>query len=145
MKKLLWIVVILVFWSSSLFAASIYGKKGKGPLKITTHIANYLEFYFSGGKRGKYKKRQKNAWKPFFIVISVDGREYYDFIMPDTYSGSYQPGNYVGKALQQCKKLSGKECFVFADKYKIIWDNGSDKSKRRLKNTPQTNSLRQRI
>ena len=59
MKKLLGIVVILVFCSSSLFAASIYGKKGKGPLKITTHIANMLEYYFSGGTRGGYKKRQK--------------------------------------------------------------------------------------
>ena len=66
-------------------------------------------------------KRQKNAWKPFFIVISVDGREYYDFVMPDTYSGSYEQGNYVGQSIQICEKLSGKKCFVFADKYKIIF------------------------
>jgi len=133
MKKLLGIVVILVFWSSSLFAASVYGKKGKGPLKLSKNVANTLEYYFSGGRMGVYKKKQDHAWNPFFIVISTDGREYDYFVMPQSYSGSFEPGNYVGKALQSCKKRSGKECFVFADKYKIIWDNGSDKKKRRLK------------
>ena len=133
MKKFIIVLLLLIFWSNSSFAASIYGKKGKGPLKITTRTANTLEYYFSGGTRGAYKQKQDRAWKPFFIVISVDGKEFSYFVMPDSYSGSFAPGNYVGQALQECKKLSGKECFVFADKYKIIWDNGSDKKKRRLK------------
>ena len=126
-------MVILVFWSSSLFAASVYGKKGKGPLKLSKNVANTLEYYFSGGRMGVYKKKQDYAWNPFFIVISTDGREYDYFVMPQSYSGSFNPGNYVGKSLQSCKKRSGKECFVFSHKYKIIWDNGSDKKKRRLK------------
>ena len=75
MKKLLGIVVILVFCSSSLFAASIYGKKGKGPLKLSKNVANTLEYYFSGGRMGVYKAKQDRAWNPFFIVISTDGRE----------------------------------------------------------------------
>ena len=133
MKKLLGILVILVFWSSSLSAASIYGRKGKGPLKLSKNVANNLEYYFSGGRMGVYKKKQDHAWNPFFIVISTDGREYDYFVMPQSYSGSFEPGNYVGKSLQSCKKRSGKECFVFAHKYKIIWDNGSDKKKRKLK------------
>ena len=41
--------------------------------------------------------------------------------------------NYVGMALIDCKKKSGKECFLFASRYKIVWDNGSDKKRRKLK------------
>ena len=96
-------------------------------------VANNLEYYFSGGRMGVYKKKQDHAWNPFFIVISTDGREYDYFVMPQSYSGSFEPGNYVGKSLQSCKKRSGKECFVFEQKYKIIWENGSDKKKRKLK------------
>lgn len=36
-------------------------------------------------------------------------------------------------ALIDCKKKSGKECFLFASRYKIVWDNGSDKKRRKLK------------
>ena len=32
-----------------------------------------------------------------------------------------------------CKKKSGQECYLFANGYKIVWDNGSNKKKRRLK------------
>ena len=42
-------------------------------------------------------------------------------------------GNYVGRARKKCKEKSGKECFIFASKNRIVWDNGSDKKKRRLK------------
>ena len=135
MKRLLAYLFLALFLlsSSSSFAASTIGKRGKGPLKLSTNVANILEYFFSGGTVGKYKKKQDRAWNPFFIVISTDGREYDYFVMPQSYSGSFNPGNYVGKSLQSCKKRSGKECFVFADKYKIIWDNGSDKKKRRLK------------
>ena len=37
------------------------------------------------------------------------------------------------KTRKDCKKKSGQKCFLFANAYKIVWDNGTDKKKRRLK------------
>ena len=41
--------------------------------------------------------------------------------------------HYAGIAIAGCKKKSNQECFLFANAYKIVWDNGSNKKKRRLK------------
>ena len=40
---------------------------------------------------------------------------------------------YAGLAVKDCQKKSGKKCYLFANGYKIVWDNGSDKKRRRLK------------
>ena len=46
MKKLLGIAVLIVLFSTSLFAGVTTGYKfGKGPLKLTKHMANTLEFF----------------------------------------------------------------------------------------------------
>ena len=41
--------------------------------------------------------------------------------------------HYAGMAVGDCKKKSGQECYLFANGYRIVWDNGSNKKKRRLK------------
>ena len=130
LKKLLGIVVLGLLWCNVGFAGII----GKGPLKVTQQTAELLEDYFSGGKKGKFAKRKNETpWSPMFIVISSDGRHVQAFVLPNNYQGSYEQGNYIGQARIKCRKQSGKECFVFAKKRRIVWDNGSDKSKRSLK------------
>ena len=133
MKKLLGIVVLIVLFSTSLFAGVTTGYKfGKGPLKLTKHMANTLEYFFSGGKKGAYAKKQKSGWKPGLIAISVDGNYSSYFRHPFNVT-QIDNKAYWGIAIAQCKKKSGKECFLFANGYKIVWDNGSNKKKRRLK------------
>ena len=133
MKKLLGIVVLIVLFSTSLFAGVTTGYKfGKGPLKLTKHMADTLEFFFSGGTRGAYAEKQKSGWKPGLIAISVDGNSYSFFRHP-FHVTEIDNKAYWGIAISQCKKKSGKECFLFANGYKIVWDNGSNKKKRRLK------------
>jgi len=133
MKKLLGIVLLIVLFSTSLFAGVTTGYKlGKGPLKLTKHMANTLEYFFSGGKKGAYAKKQKSAWKPGLIAISVDGNYSSYFRHPFNVT-QIDSKAYWGIAIAKCKKKSGKECFLFANGYKIVWDNGSNKKKRRLK------------
>ena len=108
-------------------------KAGKGPLKVSQYIAEVLEWYFSGGTVGKWAKKQKDPWIGEIIVISPDGRYQYHYTTPKRYQDSVATGNYVGIARKKCKKESGQECFLFASRNKIVWDNGSDKKKRRLK------------
>ena len=133
MKKLIGIVLLIVLFSTSLFAGVTTGYKlGKGPLKLTKHMANTLEYFFSGGKKGAYAKKQKFGWKPGLIAISVDGNYSSYFRHPFNVT-QIDSKAYWGIAIAQCKKKSGKECFLFANGYKIVWDNGSNKKKRRLK------------
>ena len=133
MKKLLGIVLLIVLFSTSLFAGVTTGYKlGKGPLKLTKHMANTLEYFFSGGKKGAYAKKQKSAWKPGLIAISVDGNYSSYFRHPFNVT-QIDSKAYWGIAIAKCKKKSGKECFLFANGYKIVWNNGSNKKKRRLK------------
>ncbi len=135
MKKIFTILFFSFLLTNNVFAvkkkADNY-KAGKRPLKLTQETANWLEYFFSGGKMGVYKKKQKNMWKPGLIAISIDGREHSFFRHPWNID-HIDNTNYAGLAISKCKKRSGTECYLFANGYKIVWDNGSDKKKRRLK------------
>ena len=136
MKKFLTILVLSLLWCNTSFPSyNISGKYyGKGPLKINKNTADILEYYFSGGTKGKYAKEQKRRWIPFFFVISPDGKHYSYFINTHGPNVDINP-HYVGQAKSRCKKKSGQECFVFANGYSIVWKNENviDKKKRRLK------------
>ena len=130
MKKFLAILVLSLLWCN--FAlADVSGryKTGKGPLKISKDVADLLEYYFSGGKMGRYAKKQKESVIGELIVISADGKHYAWYFTPTRYKDSIMPGHYTGKAIKRCKERSGQECFLFASRNKIVWDNGSDKKK----------------
>ena len=134
MKKIIGIIILSILLSSTSFAGVVGGyKKGKGVLKISKNTANILEYYFSKGKKGAYAKEQKVNWIGELFVISVDGNYYSWFNTPVRYQSNVAPGHYTGKAISDCKKKSGQECYLFASRNKIVWDNGSDKKKRRLK------------
>ena len=127
-------MVLGLLWCNLSFAGvtSTY-KVGKGPLKVSQNIADILEYFFSGGKMGKYAKKQKEPWKPGLIVIAYDGSAFYYYRHPLRIQ-QIDNQHYTGIARKNCKKRSGgKECFLFANGYRIVWDNGSDKKKRRLK------------
>lgn len=136
MKKIMGILVVCLLFDSTSFAGetkltSGY-KLGNGPLKVTKNTADIIEYFFSGGKKGIYASEQKEAWKPGLMAISVDGA-YSSFIIHPLRVSSIQPGNYVGQVISDCKKKSGQECFLFANSYKIVWNNGTDEKRRNLK------------
>jgi len=131
--KILSIIFLYILFQTNLYAGVTTGYKlGKGPLKLTKHMVNELEFFFSGGTRGAYAEKQKSAWKPGLIAISVDGNTSYMFRHP-LHVTQVDNKAYWGIAISNCKKKSGQECYLFANGYKIVWDNGSDKKKRSLK------------
>ncbi len=61
MKKHFLIILVALLWCNVGFAevAGLY-KKGEGPLKISKNTADILEYYFSGGKMGRYAKNKEN-------------------------------------------------------------------------------------
>ena len=132
-KKIFCFLIFIFFLSQNTLAGVTTGYKfGKGELKITDEMANVLEFFFSGGTRGIYKEKQKISWKPALIAISVDGSDYSYFRHPFNVT-RIDSKNYAQIAINQCEKKSGQECYLFANGYKIVWDNGTDKKKRKLK------------
>lgn len=133
MKKILVIIVLGLMLSSNSFAGVTTGYKlGKGPLKVTKNTADIIEYFFSGGRKGVYAKKQREAWKPGLMAISVDGA-HSSIIRHPLRVTNIQPSHYAGQVISSCKKKSRQECFLFANAYKIVWNNGSDKKKRRLK------------
>ena len=133
MKKVLGILALFFLFSSTSFAGVSPGYKlGKGPLKVTKNTADIIEYFFSGGKKGVYASKQKEPWKPGLMAISVDGA-YSSIIRHPLTVTNIQPAHYAGRVIGDCKKKSGQECFIFANAYKIVWNNGTDKKKRRLK------------
>jgi hypothetical protein len=133
MKRFLGIMFLFLFLSSNSLAGVTTGYKlGKGPLKVTKNIADIIEYFFSGGKNGVYAKKQKDPWKPGLMAISVDGA-YQALIRHPLRVTQVDSKAYWGMVISDCKKKSGQECYLFANGYRIVWDNGSDKKKRRLK------------
>ena len=133
MTKIVSIILLYILFQTNLYAGVTTGYKlGKGPLKLTKHMVNELEFFFSGGTRGAYAEKQKSAWKPGLIAISVDGNTSYMFRHP-LHVTQVDSKAYWGIAISNCKKKSGQECYIFANGYRIVWDNGSNKKKRKLK------------
>ena len=136
-KLLIYLLIILLFTSNS-YAVKIF-KKGKGPLNISENTAHVLEYYFSGGTKGKWADPEKADWNPYVIAISEDGH-YFGFIrQPKKFApGNVDEKNYSALAVGDCKKMAKEDgypqdCFLFAVRTKIVWNNGSDKKRRRLK------------
>ena len=107
-------------------------KVGKGPLKISKNTADFLEYFFSGGTRGIYAKKQKEPWKPGNVAISVDGKHFSYYRHPNSVT-EVDNKFYTGKSISKCKEKSGQECYTFAVGYRIKWDNGTSKKSRILK------------
>ena len=132
--KLIIIFTIIFYPLTNVFGIVKTFKYGKGPLILNEDIANVLEYYFSGGRMGVYAEEQSTAWFPGAIVIAEDGSEFSYIRRPAHVDASnVDTKNYVGMLLKDCQKRSGKECYLFASGYKILWDNGSEKKRRKLK------------
>ena len=109
-------------------------KAGKGEFYLTDDMANIVEYYFSGGKKGAYAQKQDIVWKPGVLAIAIDSSDYSYFRNPmHVDSSNIDNKNYAGRAIKDCEKRSGTTCYTFAIGYKIVWDNGSDKKRRKLK------------
>ena len=144
MKKLLLIVRFLfiiffgIIYHTSAHSFSSYSKYiGQGELKIPEYTFDLLEFYFSTGKYGKIyndpqydwqKKMKRQNWNPMFFILSQNGKGIYWYYSPIGGSLDNSP-NYLGKARNKCTKQGYGECFVFAIKNKIVWQNGINPKK----------------
>jgi hypothetical protein len=138
-KKFLIIIFFIVTYGTSAQSFSNYSKyMGQGELKIPKDVFDLLEFYFSGGKYGEIYNNPKYDWekeliKKFnwngaFVVMSQNGMGFYWYINPHGERANLNY-NYLGQAVKKCRNQGYGECFVFAIKNKIVWQNGINTKK----------------
>tara|TARA_B100002051_G_C16513136_1_gene523846 strand:+ start:137 stop:811 length:675 start_codon:yes stop_codon:yes gene_type:complete len=139
MKKLLGIMVLtFLLVSTSAHSLSNWKKyTGQGELKLSKDTFDLIEFYFSAGKYGAIynnpqyeweRKMIKQVWKPMFMIISRNGKGrfwYYSFIGSEIDTTP----NYLTRARDKCTKQGQGECFIFALKDKVVWQNGINPKK----------------
>ena len=139
MKKLLGILVLGLLLNTSAHSLSSFAKHaGQGELKIPKNTFDIIEFYFSAGKYGEIynnpqydwqKKMIKEFdWRGMFIILSQNGKGLY-WYRGHTSAALDMSNNYLGKARNKCTEQGYGECFVFAIKDKIVWQNGINPKK----------------
>ena len=117
-KILIYLLIAIVFTSNS-YAVKTY-KKGKGSLNLSENTAHVLEYYFSGGTKGKWAEPEKADWNPYVIAISEDGHYFGIIRQPKKFaSQNVDQKNYSALAIGDCKKMAKndgypQECFLFA-------------------------------
>ena len=122
------ILIITIF----LIVPSISSAKtGKGELKLSKEIMEYLMMYMYGAGSKKFSADKKTKNDPSLMAVSEDGNSAYYFYCPAEYRAhGCIDSNTTYKAKKLCEKFSnGVPCFTFAKKRLIVWKNGGKKVK----------------
>ena len=84
---------------------------------------------------GRYKSNDHSIlMNPKTNDFNQVGNDYDSVLLHSLrYKDNVAPGHYTGQAISSCKKKSGQECYLFASRNTIVWDNGTPYKKRRLK------------
>ena len=113
------------------FPSKSYAKYGKGELKLSKEIMEYLMMYMYGAGNKKFSADKKRKNDPSIMAVSQDGKSAYYYYCPAEYRAwGCIDNNTVNKAERKCEKFSnGSPCFTFAKKRLIVWKNGGEKVK----------------
>ena len=136
--KFFFIIFFGVIYYTSVHSASNYKQyMGQGELKLSKSTFDLIEFYFSTGKYGEIynnpehdweREMIKSVWKPMFMIISKNGKgRYWYYAMIGSEIDTTHA--YLAKARNKCTKQGYGECFVFAIKDKVVWQNGINPKK----------------
>ena len=120
-----------LIFSLLIFPTISYSKTGKGELKLSKEIMEYVMMYMYGAGSKKFSADKKTKNDPSLMAVSEDGNSAYYFYCPAEYRAYGCIDNHTtNKAKRLCEKYSnGVPCFTFAKKRIIVWKNGGKKIK----------------
>ena len=123
--RILLLSILLFFPSKS------YAKYGKGELKLSKEVMEYLMMYMYGAGSKKFSADRKRKNDPSIMSISQDGKTAHYYYCPAQYRAwGCIDNNTANKSKRLCEKVSnGSPCFTFAKKRQIVWKNGGEKVK----------------
>ena len=115
-KKLLAFLASITITSNSLAG---YGD-GFGELNFSQKTANSFVNYITGNYTDIYSKNRVNS-NPWLFLVTKDGTFSKIVYCPYGISNCDNPTTY--QWLLRCKDEAKQECFIFAEKNKIVWNN----------------------
>tara|TARA_A100001388_G_C28659463_1_gene446025 strand:- start:82 stop:762 length:681 start_codon:yes stop_codon:yes gene_type:complete len=121
--KILLIIIFIIIPSIS------YAKSGKGELKLSKQIMEFVMMYMYGAGSTKFSADKETKNDPLVMAVSTDGRYAWYMYCPAEYrTYGCMDNNTVYRVKKKCEKRSnGVPCFTFAKKRKITWKNGGNK------------------
>ena len=105
-----------------------HAKWGSGNLKLNKNTMEFAISYMYGAGN---KERSGNAKKrndPLMMAVSIDGIHSQAFYCPAQYSNRCETTGIALDAILRCQQLSNETpCFIFAQKRRVVWENGGSK------------------
>ena len=117
MKKILLAFLSSIIINSNSLAG--YGD-GFGELNFSQKTANSFINYITGNTINIYSKNRTNS-NPWLFLVTKDGTFSKLIGCPYGTSNCDNPTTY--QWLLRCKDEAKQECFIFAEKNKIVWNN----------------------
>ncbi len=119
-------IFLLIFTT---FQTTGFAKYGKGEVKLSKEIMEFLMMYMYGAGSKKFSAQANTKNDPLLMAVSTDGRSaYYTYCPAEYRAHGCMDGNIAHEMKLKCEKYSnGVPCFTFAKKRKIVWKNGSKK------------------
>ena len=117
MKRILLAFLASIIINSNSLAG--YGD-GFGELNFSQKTANNFVNYITGNYTDIYSKNRVNS-NPWLFLVTKDGTFSKIVYCPYGTSNCDNPTTY--QWLLRCKDEAKQECFIFAEKNKIVWNN----------------------
>ena len=122
MKKLLYILVLVLFFYNPASYAVI---KGKGEVKLTDRVVNNFIYYI----HCDWPKKPKNQrCKPGTFILSSNGDWNFSY-----YCAYNQCQSNEKKMVERCERETGVSCGTFALRRTIYWENGINTKENKAK------------
>jgi hypothetical protein len=117
LKKILLAFLAYIIINSTSLAG--YGD-GIGELNFSQKIANNFVNYVTGNYTDRYSKNRVTA-NPLLFLVTKDGTFSKTIYCPYGINNCVNEGRY--QWLLRCKDEAKQECFIFAEKNKIVWNS----------------------
>jgi hypothetical protein len=117
LKKILLAFLFSIIINSNSLAG--YGD-GFGELNFSQKTANSFINYITGNTVDIYSKNRTNS-KPWLFLVTKDGT--FSKLIGCSYGSDYCNDPTTHQWLLRCKDEAKQECFIFAEKNKIVWNN----------------------
>ena len=118
--------MVLSFFALSNAAES---KDGSGDIKLNSAVLNHFMDYMLGVGITDSRDKTKKSGDPIIFAVTPSGAYSSYYFCPAKYNGMCYPANTaIGDAQNDCKKYakkngSSERCYIFAIKYKIVWNS----------------------
>jgi hypothetical protein len=124
MKKLRVIFVFIIF-ISVISCSSNTKYFGSSNIKIDeTGVINFIR-YLEGRfyAENTIVDRSSRIMSPMYYAISEDGKNSYGWFCNSTSSNQCNDSFLAFKTVEYCKEYSRKNCYIFAIRNEIVWNN----------------------